>query len=350
MYTDSTTATCSTQYSGSSAAVTVPIYSRGNVCLSGSSLTYNGADLEVGGQFNFSGSSIAIGTSRQPLSKMNVVGACSWTPCDNPHGVWVAPPGLGHTLDPVLTMPAVDFKNVWSSSNPGPKNPCQAGSGVPSSFFDNDASTTTGPNNSLGTINLFPSGSSYDCKVGSSELKWNGSNALTVNGSFYFDGNINISGSSVHITYTGRGTIYASGTISVSGSSISVCGASPCGNWNPNAVDGGGNIVGNELIFVAGCYLQNTNPANPSFVSKSSGTCESISGSSITWQVGSLVEGHAQFSGSSIAEQAPIIADTADLSGSSLTQMLPFHGLPPGAPSDTKPVTPTPTQPTNWNG
>jgi Tfp pilus assembly protein PilX len=349
MYVDNPTASCGLQYSGSSATITVPLYSRGDVCLSGSSLKYNGADLEVGRALDFSGSSIAIGTSQQPISKVNVVGSCAWSPCDSAHGLWVAPPGLGHTLDPVLSMPVVDFQDQWATSNPGPKNPCQAGSGVPSPFFDNDAATTTGPNNSLGTINLFPSGHSYDCKVGSSELKWNGSNALTVNGSFYFDGNINISGSSVHITYTGRGTIYASGTISVSGSSLSFCGASPCSNWNPNATDASGNYVGNELIFVAGCYVQNTSPTNPVRLSTSS-TCESISGSSLTWQVGSLVEGHVQFSGSSLAEQAPVIADTADLSGSSLTQMLPFHGLPPGAPSDTKPVTPVPTAPTNWNG
>jgi hypothetical protein len=30
--------------------------------------------------------------------------------------------------------------------------------------------------------------------------------------------------------------------------------------------------------------------------------------------------------------------------------MLPFHTLPPGAPSDTQTVTPPPSAPTNWNG
>jgi Tfp pilus assembly protein PilX len=353
IYTDYTAAqtSCSTQYSGSSAAITVPIYSQGNVCISGSSARYNGGDLEVGGNFNFSGSSFSVGSRSAPISKMNVVGTCQWTPCDTAHGVWVAtPPGIGKTLDPKLTMPQVDFMDLWKNANPGPNHPCQAGSNVPSPFFDNDTTTATGklgPNNSLGTINLLAA-SSYDCNINGNELKWNASTkTLTVNGSFYFDGNINVSGSSLKITYSGRGTIIASGSITASGSSMSMCGASPCSAWNPNAVDGSGNYVGNELIFVAGCYASNTNPTAPTFATAS---CETVSGSSVTWQVGTLVDGEVIFSGSSLAQQAPIIAYSANLSGSSLTQMLPFRGLPPGAPSDTTTVTPPPTAATHWNG
>jgi hypothetical protein len=247
-------------------------------------------------------------------------------------------------------MPQVNFTNLWQNANPGPNHPCQPGSNVPSPFFDNDATTTTGklgPNNSLGTINLLAP-SSYDCNVDGNELKWNASTkTLTVNGSFYFDGSINISGSSLKITYSGRGTILASGSITASGSSMSMCGASPCRAWNPNAVDGNGNYVGNELIFVAGCYARNTNPTSPTFATAG---CETVSGSSVTWQVGTLVDGEVVFSGSSLSQQAPIIAYRADLSGSSLTQMQPFRGLPPGAPSDTTSVTPPPTAPSNWNG
>ena len=92
--------------------MTVPLYSRGDVCLSGSSLTYNGADIEAGRNLNFSGSSIAIGTSHQPISKVNVVGSCVWSPCDSAHGLWVAPPGLGHTLDVPISAEGVESEQI----------------------------------------------------------------------------------------------------------------------------------------------------------------------------------------------------------------------------------------------
>ncbi|HEX7083354.1 MAG TPA: hypothetical protein VF186_04505 [Gaiellaceae bacterium] len=317
LYADSHTATCAAAFNGN-VSITVPLYSQGNLCFDGN-VKYKGADLEVGGNLSMIGA-VSIGAKTAPISKMNVHGACSVSPCDGAHDpVWVAG-GVGTTLDPQLTMPAIDLASAYATQMAATTTGC------PSNFFDND----TQLNDSLGSANLFPSGTSYDCFVGSNELKWDGHGGLTVNGVFLFDGNLSLSGS-VDVVYSGSGTIYFDGTMATSGN-VSICGVTGSAdgktctaNWNPNT---------NGLILAAGC-------------ANASGACVDWEGNTYL-QIGTYATG-AFTEGGNVVDMGPVIADTLDLNGNTGV-MLPFHTLPPGAPTDTKTVTPPPGPPTNWSG
>jgi Tfp pilus assembly protein PilX len=308
--------------------INVPIYTHGGLCLQGN-VSFTGSDLEVGGQLSVSGSS-NIGTHSTPISKLNVVGACSPSPCDGSHSpIWVTAPGVGHTLSPPLTKPPVYMQQTYDTEMASVK------SGCPTHFFDNDSTR----NDSLGTANLFPVGTSYDCKVGANELKWNGSNSLTVNGVFYFDGNFSLTNNQT-ILYSGRGSIYFTGTFAQAGSS-QICGIANCaGTWDPNT---------NVIIFVAGC--QNTTGGTIST------GCVSVGGTAAL-QAGLYSVTDYTVSGTPM-DMGPVVASSASFLGT-VSQMLPLHNLPPGAPANTTTTTVTtqttttvdgtPGSPGNWNG
>lgn len=318
LYADSHTASCAAQFNGN-VSITVPLYSQGNLCFVGN-VKYKGADLEVGGNLTMSGN-VAIGSKNAPISKMNVVGTWPNTSCTNAFTpICVAtPPGVGTTLSPQLTMPTIDVAGAYATQAAAVKTGC------PTNFFDNDSTL----NDSLGSVNLFPS-SAYDCKVGSYELKWDGSKNLTVNGVFVFDGNLSLSGN-VTVIYSGSGTIYFDGTMATSGN-VSICGTTGTSgstnctaNWNPNT---------NGLILAAACVNTGTN-------------CVDYEGNT-NLQLGTYAKGNF-YEGGNVVDMGPVIANTLNLNGNTGV-MLPFHTLPPGAPSDTTTVTPPPDAPTNWNG
>ena len=306
-------------------AINIPVYTHGSICMSGNA-KFTGSDLEVGGSLTLTGNA-KIGTQAAPISKMNVVGSCSPAPCDGAHTpVWVNAPGVGHTLTPVVTKPTIDLPGSYSSANPGPMHACQAGSGVPSPFFDNGTTL----NNSLGNANLFPAGVSYDCHVGANEIKWDGVKNLLVNGMFYFDGSLTMSGQQ-KIVYTGKGTLYFTGTITMSGQST-LCGILNCtGQWDPST---------NVLVLVAGCW---GNSNGSSLVNN----CVTLSGQN-TLQTGTYVVKGYTASGQA-TNWGPVIADSATLSGNA-AQMLPLHNLPPGAPVNTATIDLPPEAAHNWRG
>jgi Tfp pilus assembly protein PilX len=324
-----------TSFSGN-VTINVPLYTQGGLCLSGN-VKFSGSDLEVGGALSLTGNS-AIGSHNSPISKLNVVGACSPSPCDGSHTpIWVNVPGVGHVLSPVLTKPPIDLQGTYASSNPGPAtgHDCPAGSSVPSNFFDNNHTL----NDSDGTINLFPSGQPYDCVVGSNEIKWDGASKLTVNGSFYFDGNLSITGNQ-SIVYSGLGSLYFTGTIGVSGNAT-FCGITNCTTlWDTSH---------NALILVAGCQ-------NSSGATITSG-CVSLSGNNVL-QTGIYSVSDYTISGNAV-NMGPVIADSASFSGN-VNQMIPFTATVPNEPGNTTTTTVTttttittdgnPQAPTNWNG
>lgn len=319
LYADDAT-NCAATASGN-VTINVPIYSQGGLCFNGN-VSYTGSDLEVGLDLGLTGN-VSIGSHSQPISKMNVHGICPIAQCDGSHSpIWVNSPGVGTTLTPALTMPTIDLPGTYATQQAATESGCPAG------FFDNDSTL----NNSRGALDPFPSGQSYDCKVGTSELRWDGSKNLLVNGVFLFDGGLSLSGN-VSILYSGSGTIYFTGGIATSGN-VSVCGVTGTSgnrtctaNWNPNT---------NGLILAAGC------------TGVPSGTaCVDYEGNTIL-QLGTYADGD-YLSAGNVTDMGPAIAKTLTLKGNTGV-MLPFHTLPPGAPTDTRQIDLPPTAPTNWNG
>src|SRR5262249_6461199 len=98
---------------------------------------------------------------------------------------------------------------------------CGAGStGVPANFFDTDTTI----NNPTRSVNLFPSRTTYDCKVSAtSEISWDGTRNFTVTGGpFYFAGSLAMAGTT-QVIYTGSAAIFFSGTINMTGQAW-ICG------------------------------------------------------------------------------------------------------------------------------
>ncbi len=331
LYSDSTAA-CSQQFSGN-VNLNVPLYTRGGLCLSGN-VTYKGADLEVGGDLTLSGN-VSIGSSSQPISKMNVVGSCP-APCSGVNKIWVNAPGVGHTLTPALTKPPVDLAGSYAAANPGPAtgHDCQAGSNVPANFFDNDHTL----NLSDGNINLFPPGVAYDCVVGSNEIKWDGSKNFMVKGTFYFDGNLNLAGNTDIVYSNSSGTLYFTGSMALSGNAT-LCGISNCAStWNPDK---------NGIVFVTGCW------ANSTGSSLVSSYCVNLAGNNtLQAAIYSATDYHAA---GNAQDMGPVIANSITQAGN-VSVFIPFHTLPAGAPVNTTTVTTTttgdgtPQSPANWNG
>jgi hypothetical protein len=317
-----------------SVTVNVPIYTQGGFCLSGSA-KYTGSDLEVGGNVSVTNTALIGKDSGHRIGKMNVVGTCTPAPCDGSHNpIWVNSPGVGHTLDPVVTKPTIDLAATYATTNPGPAtgHACQTGSGVPSPFFDNDTTL----NNSVSSVNLVPSGQSYDCIIGSNEIKWDGSSKLTVNGTFYFDGNLSLNGSQ-KIIYKGIGTLFFTGTVKFT-SSEKFCGDKDCtAGWDTSK---------NVVAFVAGCWSNSTGSTLVKYATTGS-YCFDIAGSNnVQIPVYAVTDYH--ISGSA-TNMGPAIADTVTMQGNATT-LLPLHTLPSDAPAVIGAVYPQASAPTNWSG
>jgi Tfp pilus assembly protein PilX len=312
-------------------SISVPMYVNGNLCLTGGS-HYYGSDLEVNGNLTVD-QGATVGKSNQPVAKMNAL-SCSQqggAACDGSHGnIWVAAPGVGHNV-PIETMPSVDFVHEYATD----VHSCGAGSsGIPTNFFDNDAT----PNNSNGTINLFPSGHAYDCKNGSNELKWDGSSSLTVKGVFFFDGSINMNSGGLHVQYTGsQGGLVITGTFQIS-NGVNFCAVQACKDtWDPST---------NVVTLEAGCW----NP-NSQTVMSSASNCVYIAGGA-TVQVPVWDQGLFDVDNGS-ADMAPILTNYLITAGG-YKEMLPLHAVPPWLPANTTTTTTTVTHPPNppsgWNG
>jgi Tfp pilus assembly protein PilX len=324
-----------------STVITVPIFIRGNLCLSNSA-QITGANVEVGGNVSFLNTS-SIGTSTQKIDTLQVAGTCNGVApgtgtCDGNHApVWAT--HVQNSLTVSLSKPPVDFGARYSSTIPGPAtgHGCGAGStGIPAGFFDNDSVQ----NNSISNLATTLFGNSdYVCKdsSGATVLSWNHStNTMTINGSFYFDGNLTVGGSQT-INYTGQGTIYITGTVAFNGSS-GICGIANCTqSWNPDA---------NGIIFIAGCWHSNSNGTTLVTYAGDGIYCIDVN-TSKTVQFGSWVgTDYAMRSGSNMG---PVLADTLTLA-SGASSLIPFHYMPPGTPLNSQNVYLPASPPTNWTG
>jgi hypothetical protein len=207
-----------------SVVINVPLYVKGNLCMSNSA-TVTSYAVQVGGTITMNSSSNQVGSLAAPLHEVHVAGGCSIDgsrydkPCGPPDRVYAASIDSNPTA---LTKPPVDIAGEYNSAMPGPKHGCTTGS-FPGGF-DNDGVLNT----SLRSVDIVPRGTAYDCKVLDAagtlvgEIGWDGSSDLTVLGTIFFDGNI-VENNLNHVVYHGKGTIYASGTVSLS-NQTTICG------------------------------------------------------------------------------------------------------------------------------
>jgi Tfp pilus assembly protein PilX len=241
VYADST-ATCTSL--GNSVNVNIPLYVKGNLCMSNQAVVTSYA-VQVGGTVTMTSPNNEIGDPTKYLHEAHIAGGCSldgvhYSACGPSTRVYA---GITDNQPLPLSKPAVDMAGTAASAPLGPAHGCTVGS-LPWGGFDNNSNPQ---DVSLGTISLAPKGVTYDCKaldangnvVG--ELGWDGT-TLTIAGTIYLDANLDF-GQQNHIVYKGKATIYASGTITM-GQQTTICGVADCGtDWNPSQ---------NLLAWVAG--------------------------------------------------------------------------------------------------
>ncbi|HEY7690746.1 MAG TPA: hypothetical protein VH816_00245 [Gaiellaceae bacterium] len=355
---------------GGSSGVTVDVYIKGSLCVSGNSSpfilqpagTTDTLSVYIGGQFKSKSNASPIGTSSAKIHLATIVGGCidanhsnqtvpcskQGSPLNNPNNASYGSGVYATTYNSTQNdIPKPPIDTAWyTNAGPGPANGCGTGSTFPNpstpwtatqfknTVLDNDSTRNT----SVGTVKLLQlvdrsSGSggvahnSFDCKsydadgnlIG--ELKWDypsggcgsgpaaGTADLTVNGTIYIDGNLSFE-SCDYAVYQGRGTIYVNGTVAFANGS-KICAkpisGNPClGNFDPNS-----NLI--EIVAV--------NAANngTGYGLTGAGTYEGIS-----YVVGKFNAGN----GSNV--NGPVIADTATMSGNA--KLRTTFNPPPGAP------------------
>ena len=342
---------CLTLQGGSQ--IKVPLYTPGNVCITGGS-SFTGSTLDVGGYLSVPDSGSSIGSSGSKITQLEVTGSCSqqksgkyWTCNGSGPTIWANSATIGSALSPSLSMPSDNIATDYAAQTAGTTSGC-------GTLLDNDTTL----NDSDGTVNLFPTNSSYDCKVFSAggstigEIKWNAVGSwsvgtFSVSGVVVVDGNLDLSGG-MHVEYTGGGTIVFDGTVTVEGGT-SICGggsgSNDCTGWDPGdwnnsakatqcASSGGCNV----LVLVADCKADTI-----------SGTCFHVTGGT-TLQAGAYANGLFTLDGGSV-DQGPVLSQDMSISGgTNITQMLPFNNLPSGVPAPTSTVYSPPGTVKNWNG
>jgi Tfp pilus assembly protein PilX len=267
-YTDDTS-TCMSL--SQSAAIAVPFYIRGNLCLSNSANPI-AEEITVKGTITLRNTS-QIGSASNPITALHTSGCSTsltgpWTlaNCTPANGVYA------ETVDSTfanVAKPTVDLTYWYNYAKPGPKTNCTSGS-FPGGFDNN-----TTFDRSLSTVELLPS-TGYSCTVtsGSSTLGkiiWTpGGNSspgtLQISGVIFIDGNVDVSvGQAV---YSGRATIYSAGKVTFSNTAF-LCGASACNvdTWDGetsmitfvagSSTDSDGFVARNSAKFQGGVYAVN---------------------------------------------------------------------------------------------
>ncbi|HEY7019422.1 MAG TPA: hypothetical protein VH297_13230 [Gaiellaceae bacterium] len=204
----------------------------------------------------YSDTTNGIGTSGSPILQANVGGTCTYnaqsahTPCTSTDHVYAGTITSTAAADNgALSMPSVDYAYWWANAKPGPKHFCtNANPGLSTSFFDNNAGSTTGPDGSI-LVNgeMAPNNKDYDCEVWENgslvgELKWNHTNhRMDIKGVIFVDGNFRFDEDGEIIHYYGRANIMSSRDDEID---ALVCAG--------GATDASGNPTGNT--YTTSCY------------------------------------------------------------------------------------------------
>jgi len=301
------------------AVITLPILARGDFCVQSATITNI---LQVGGNLTTTNNA-KVGLSSSPIPLLAIVGTCAVSnnppttpgtyPCDG-HSNGTYASSIGTTLGTIPQLPAVDFQAAYDAQASLVK------SGCPANLFDND----TVKNNSDGSISSVFFGSSYDCFVGTNEIRWNSANnTLFVNGTLYFDGSLSMPNLG-NIVYSGQASLYFTG--GVTANSTIFCGIAGCTtSWNPNQ---------NLVVFVAQCTGHATR-------------CVALLGTSKT-QFAAYVPTEYYVSGNS-ANMGPILSYTFNISGGA-SLPIPIHTFPPGTPAASMTTSVRGLPPSGWSG
>lgn len=195
----------------------------------------------------------AIGSAASPILRADIGGTCKMNngtagACNSGTGVYATTVG---GAPPPLVKPQIDLDWWWKNAKPGPKHPCTEPGNTFPNTFDNDAATTTVPNNSVQNVTdgeITPMNASYTCQVVENgvlkgEISWNNAtHVLKVFGTIYIDGDIRFDDNGQIVHYQGRAIIYSSDDIEfdervcAGGSGVTNCAATPAtmAAWNPS--------------------------------------------------------------------------------------------------------------------
>jgi len=312
LYIDATSCVGATISGGTT--VSMPILARGDLCVQGSSTSLLNT-VEVGGNLSFTGNP-KIGTSASPIPKLEVVGSCvGVTPgtgnCDG-HSNNIYASTVGRTLDTTTQMPTVDFTAAYNTQAALTKNGC------PANLFDTDSTANNGYARDVSSI-MF--GSSYDCFVGTNEIRWTSStNSLYVHGTLYIDGSLTHMS---NLTYTGQASLYFSGGATFQNDTF--CGIASCTqSWNPNQ---------NLIAIVADCLGIASNKP-----------CVQVTGGA-NIQVAAYVNGEYDSTGNG-GNMGPVMCRTDKITGGT-NLLIPFTTYPAGLPTTSTTSTVTGTPPTS---
>ncbi len=365
--------------------ITVPMISRGNICVGNGSHVINPSSgspiaMEAGGTISDTGGS-NIGTAASPLLRVQAGGCTAWasdgsctattaTSCtvQQTTVVTVAPgtstcdgtqsPLWASTVNSQLTVvPALPCIGQSSTLNPQCPSSVASWSTLTSLYNAQKAATKTGcPANLLdsdGTLNnsltsatlsaaMFPHSTAYDCKVTDSsgtllgEIKWTPSSVcaaatLKVSGTLIFDGSANLS-CGWKVIYSGEASLFFTGTFLQDGGTW-LCGISNCTtSWDPST---------NAIAIVAACW---SNSTGSTLVA--SGCVHISNGSTAQWATYATT--NYQLDGGS-TNMGPAMANTVTLGGGA-QQTIPFNTLPPGIPVGSVTTTVQGLPPANWTG
>ena len=289
---------CTTNFTGNTTVLNMPVYTIGNLCFSGNSSgisqvsTGQNIDLQVGGTLYYGSGNDFIGSSTTPLYSGVVQMGCSTTATQLANATLTAPaPACVNGSNPIYYVANAESyiseddpeltdaqaEKDYSNFDPGPKHPCLAGttpSPLTTSQLDwaigasegttNNMPDNSGSGSSGGVFDLTPS-SSYACVsqsgLNTGYLIWNaGSSAITVtvgsnsvsvpakylaiNGSIFIDGPIKVSQS---MTYKGVGVVMAAGQISLPTNNSNICAQ----NTNCTFSNWQGSTGNNDMLTLA---------------------------------------------------------------------------------------------------
>lgn len=332
--------------------INVPLYVIGNLCLGTTVIQEipggQAIDLQVGGQLYMTTGTVGASAS-SPITSGDVVGGCTTTgltsgspklpPCDGTSpafNYWVGTKRPFVQNDAPIETQADMYKD-WQTFDPGPLNPCAAGTSPapPSVSLDANTAGTNEPDASnTQTFDLTPS-SSYACisphGTGTGYLIWNASGStitvsgisvpshqLAIKGSIFIDGNVTASNSAV---YSGIAVVEFSGSFSMPGNNVQICGVSGGSSTCPLNWQGSSNNT--SMLTLASLSSNNPNAI------KISGNSDWFQGSLWTQTSSSLYA-----NSNSVTLDGPISVGSFSSSMNNTTLMpLPaIQKMPPGAP------------------